>query len=70
MKICKRKSNCFDCRAFNGLSSCNLKFKVDYYEMSQPTLFLIYYPAEPCPKPKTYKEYFEYLKEIEQSKRK
>lgn len=52
---------CKGCRAFNG-SGCDLGFKIETNPIFNG-LGKRGKPLEPCPKPKTYDEYWEALKE-------
>lgn len=49
------KKNCNGCRAIDG-TKCDIGYKTEniYYK----SILLGCKPIEPCPKPKTYKEYF------------
>lgn len=62
------KLNCWECRAlgFDGFShTCGLGFKQGHsprkHGISEP------HPLEPCPKPRTYKQWFDALAKSEAS---
>ena len=55
MKISKKRT-CNDCVAFNS-KRCELGYKVERVYHS-PGLAMGAKPKEPCPKPKTIKDYF------------
>lgn len=59
MKITKRKSSCFDCKAYYDFPHrfCSLGYPTETKESVGGSINL--YPVEPCPKPKTNDEWYE-----------